>query len=741
MSVVATGESDDQPLNTAGECGVAGAPPTAKAEDRSAIAVLLALPLLLLALQPGWIFPKHGIDSWVYHGYFHNYPAYVTRFYPNAYYGTRLSWVLPGYVLYHLLPATAAAIVMHLAVYYTGIFSLYSISKRCLSPRPALMGCLFMGMYYLYVNDTGWDYVDGLGMASYLLTMALLIRGLRSPRCTMWMFAGGATAGAMLHTNIFLVCLTPTFPLAYLMLARHFGRGLRIKTLFVDAAATAGGVILLTVIFGAINRAVGADFLFFMPSVKFAAELHQSNPWTQVWYDGWWRSAILPTVMVLATLLMLIRHAVRPLFSPVATPAVFLGVNYLACAAIMLYMQLHGSPILQCFYYASYLTGPMFMAFAMLLAPVSERFSFRQAAAISIAIIVLLATPYVKWLPWMPHINAEQLRNSGIVLAMLAVTMLVLWPMRKTAFLAALLCWSGAQHVLFDAPMPHAKELFVRIEQGIAAVSTVTHGRKPRFWYDANEPQSTEFRSLASNYLWGYVLISDNFPKINPSARYLLQPDSIVVICSQFPRALNKAEQALAAEGMHAKFLKSSTIQKGPVAYTLTFAEIQPARSPKLPGVTLSFDALGRIATLNAGPVAADAELPQHYWTPCFPPAQMAASFAPPIWRVQTGTSQFQYAMTGPIIRAAAPGKYRFNLHYRVISGKAVFGLLKEDLSAWIAQASEDPTENGQDWQNASVTVQLNAGQGLCPLICNANSNGNHPSEFEFDSMRISPVK
>src|SRR5579872_4849824 len=60
--------------------------------------VLLLPAMLVLAARPDAIFPPtDGIDPWVYFGFFRNLVDFQRDVFPGTYYGSRLSWIIPGY--------------------------------------------------------------------------------------------------------------------------------------------------------------------------------------------------------------------------------------------------------------------------------------------------------------------------------------------------------------------------------------------------------------------------------------------------------------------------------------------------------------------------------------------------------------------------------------------------------------------------------------------------------------------
>jgi hypothetical protein len=140
-------------------------------------ALLAGLPLLLFAANPSWVYSQPGtIDPWIYQGFFRALPDYQSRLFPGTYYGSRLSWVLPGYCAYRLLPPFAANLALHLGVFYLAVFSFYSLAARTVSRRAALLGAVLLGCNPLILQEVGGDYVDGVGVAYALLALALLAR-------------------------------------------------------------------------------------------------------------------------------------------------------------------------------------------------------------------------------------------------------------------------------------------------------------------------------------------------------------------------------------------------------------------------------------------------------------------------------------------------------------------------------------------------------------------------------------
>jgi len=82
--------------------------------------VVFALPLLITLINPNWIYNPNllnRVDTWIYNGLFRYFFDFADKHPSNwHYYVERLSWVMPGYVLYHIFSPEVANAVLHLGV-------------------------------------------------------------------------------------------------------------------------------------------------------------------------------------------------------------------------------------------------------------------------------------------------------------------------------------------------------------------------------------------------------------------------------------------------------------------------------------------------------------------------------------------------------------------------------------------------------------------------------------------------
>src|SRR5437868_5625844 len=123
-------------------------PPLERLKPASALAVgiVLLVPLIQIIAQPSWVFTPDGFDQWFYHGYFINLKQHVAAF-AGSYYGTRLAWILPGYVAHTLFPPLIANAVLRLFVYWTAVLSAYFFVRRTYGIGCAVLVSLLLCSY------------------------------------------------------------------------------------------------------------------------------------------------------------------------------------------------------------------------------------------------------------------------------------------------------------------------------------------------------------------------------------------------------------------------------------------------------------------------------------------------------------------------------------------------------------------------------------------------------------------
>ena len=158
--------------------------------------LLLAVPWVFLAIDPNWIYSRLLRDFWIYYGYFRNFPDHLSWFH-EQYYSSRLSVILPGALVYRLFPPLVANSVLHLGIDYLCVLSLYLALRRSCDRASSLVAAIALGANPAFLDAIGRDYVDGFGMAYFLVALLLIICAAETRSSSRWLFAAGAVASRL----------------------------------------------------------------------------------------------------------------------------------------------------------------------------------------------------------------------------------------------------------------------------------------------------------------------------------------------------------------------------------------------------------------------------------------------------------------------------------------------------------------------------------------------------------------
>jgi hypothetical protein len=593
------------------------------------VLLLLAWPWLLFALNPNWVYLNSaGFDNWIYLGHFVNLREYI-RLYAETptYYLSRLSWILPGYAAYHLLPPLAANLALRLLLFYTATLSLYGTLALLVQRRAALLAALLMGSYSYFLLAVGWDYVDGAGITYFALALFLVALAARRPRPLLPLALAGAAAAAMFVANIFTAVLLPALGLAYLLTAPR--RQLRDHLLALAAGAC--GALALLAGLGLVSVALGGRFLFLLSSFDIAALLagSASNPWHP--YDPAWPInygyLVWPHAIGAAGALALLLPRTRERLGRFGHARALIVV-YLVTLAAMLYLQIFrgSTPVLQLVYYASYLIPTVFLALGALLAPALASLGPREFAAAVVATAALAAAPLLV----QPMLKTPLPVVPALALAGAWVALMLLTPGRPwhVALLAAVF-YLATPNVLANVPAPYQQtagtlapqEMFLAILDDNEAIRELAPDLRVRLWF--NNQEQPHYIFLSAAHLHTANLLSDTFPAL-PQVPAL---GTTVALLSSSEGAFPEAARVLAEHGLEAELIGQRRVVRGPVDDTVTVFRVEPLRRAVSLGAPIVLSANG-----DPGLVLRDgwgAPEPFGAWT-LGPRAELVAAIDPP---------------------------------------------------------------------------------------------------------------
>jgi hypothetical protein len=587
--------------------------------DAVDIVILLLTPVFLCIAVRDWIFnPSNGIDPYVYLGYFKNLGQYFT-FFTNAYYGSRLPFIIPGYVCYKIFPPLAANYVLHLGFYYLAIFSLYLILRITVNRRAALLIALLMGFYPYFLGAVGWDYIDGAAVAYFLLTLLLLTLTVKSPqvnpirnqklnssealpkRHIFLLFLAGMSLAAMFYTNMFMVIMIPSLALYYLV--KHPQSW---SHLLRDALIASSGVVLATVLLCIVSIIAGGRFLFFASSAYLTVYfLIQSSPWLVTGYTWMLHTPfmVFPFFIFLTSLAFTIVSLIRVksglfninLILNLARDNIF-SLCHLLNFILFLIVQLLGKPVFQLQYYVSYLLPTAFLAAGAQLAGPLSRLSRNQFKTMATVIIVLMIGSYLIFY----HTSIRSITGCSdsiwyvsAVLVTGALCLSIASKLKQAAsiFLVCLaLLFFASTNVALTATnctycaCDQRQQNFLAVIKSEDIIRTYDSTGNLRFWYRFTEPLGNLYRSIASTHLWGYRLINEKFPEITeqdyPGAIHggetiKISAGTDIVILSTDKDTVVQGNAALNQLGLQAKLIGMEKITQDSISFTMTFIHVE----------------------------------------------------------------------------------------------------------------------------------------------------------------------
>ena len=540
--------------------------------------IVCALPVLQAAVNHNWIFTSEGdLDPWIYLGYFTDLTGHLRNF-PHTYYGSRLAWVVPGAIVYRIFTPVLANYVLHLSVCVVALASLYLTLRWTTRRDVAFLATVLAAGYPYFLWSTGWDYVDGAGIAYYLLTMCLLTYAARRGRRAFFVGLAGAAFACAVHTNVTWLFFAPMV-IAYAVFGVE--RPTWRATATIPFVFAAGGVALTTIL-AAFNASVTGEWLFFLPSFSTGPAFTRDNPWKAVDYTWISRAPWLagPAIVSILTIGFLVRAVRRPDTSN--RPSVFFASQYLAVLAIFVIFELGGVPLLELQAYASYFIPVMALACAGIIhSAVPRRVAF-DSPVLAIAAIGAATIPYFGQFHHADPFLSFARPAACLIVACVA---LAFGNMPSTlVFLAAVAAANfqmAEPRVFSDNRAILKSAAFRAVVDTIAGVRACDPSGDARFWYDVTEPAGSLFRASASTQLWMYRLVGEAFPSLTTPASAsvpssLDMGDRALIMSGQRDR-WRLASETARPRALQMDRLWSRPVSAGPLGFEMTCVRFAPS--------------------------------------------------------------------------------------------------------------------------------------------------------------------
>jgi len=562
------------------------------------IALLVIFPIILALINPNWIFNTYIIDDYIYLGYQIDLPAYI-GWYPSdsQYYIDRISWILPSYYVRQLFSPLVANFVIHLSVYYLAIFSVYGILNRLFNKRIALITCLMMGQFSLFLRAVGWDYVDGYSLALLSLCAMLVTYAATATKARWYLFGAGAVASIMGVAQLFNIFYFPALGMYYLWLNHHEKRH------HIGIALLYGGLgagILFGIQTLAYYQFTGNWFIW-QNSINASREGLESGHWRNLIDSNYevsfanWHVFYLMTV-VIATSAVLWSKRFRgiygdttPNFRPhlQATWVFFIGCYGVLGAWLILYDH----HLYRLSFYSSAVIPSLFTIIGALFAGRLYRLSDIQFRTVAIFATV---TP-IAFFALYTLLSLIQLFLMWLVALFLGIFFYVIsFTVKKHAsiinFIVAIVLLSYVSGLdrnnigIYTTSRYYNQAMYEMVTEATGIINPRYDLFSPsnfRFWYHKDDPQIRIIHALTSIYLqqWGRRILamgSETQYRRWDANLYLTQ-EVILLTTDQSPEEiLAEGNAILARAGYELYVLDQATIQNGVTTLQVIFTQVRP---------------------------------------------------------------------------------------------------------------------------------------------------------------------
>lgn len=395
----------------------------------SEAAVLTAMSLAavgeyMLAHTP--IFnPPNATDPWFYTGAIWNLD-FLYRYYGNAYYLSRLPWIIPGFLLNQEFSPQVSFLVEHVVFALAAAASGFLIARRIYGRVAAFaaFGALITSLLFYDAYQT--DYPDGAQITFLLVALAFAVYAYTGSRARLKLAVAGLFAGAAVCTNLFDGLLLVGLALLYATLVWTSSR-IDVPARLLDLAAFAGGVAVLVVACGSFAQAHGGRFLFFISSWHELMTINtgEARPVNNGWVAS--EPRLLIPLFLLALIAVTWRRAERQRDSRLRLAAG--SFAYLALTSLVLAVwQFAGAGFfLNLAYYYRLFDVGFVLCTAAAVWLIASRASLRDEGSwLAAAVIALVAgAAPVVWIYGGNRYNHSYVERQGMLVVAVLMTMTV----------------------------------------------------------------------------------------------------------------------------------------------------------------------------------------------------------------------------------------------------------------------------------------------------------------------------
>ncbi|HLG97933.1 MAG TPA: hypothetical protein VKX49_16585 [Bryobacteraceae bacterium] len=688
-------------------------------------AAILLVPAAVLWHRSDALFsPLWYADSWFYLGYFHNLVNFKRALYPDFYYGSRLSWILPGYLIHWLFRPLIANIILHLAAHVAASVSLFRILVSSTGPRAAFLTTLFYSVNPWVWTASGWDYPAGGAIAYLLLGIACLTSATETSHYRSRLIFAGAFLAASMFAQLFMGIFLAMGVLYYVGIA--WARKYPLRTILPHAAASLTvGALAATVPLCLINGLlIDGNFWFWSPSFKTAGRVIQNYTWVEsIWARGrltpWLWFFLLAAALGLLSLFRWSDAVRRRDLSRLLT-----SLTFVLLFAFMAVMQALGFTWLGHSYYACYLFPFAFLVYGHSFFQAAEQLG-RVAYLIACAGSLILAAalwydPYQHPLPG----GTDWLIAAFVIIA----ASVALRKQSASVFIAATgfaILTYGTYDGRDQSDRLHATaDQYLRVMGARQHIEQRRNGTPILFWYDKQEPAFHEYFALNSTYMAEMARVSDHFPAGCPEH---WDAGTMIAVISARTDAASTARSALSrcTLGLKVDVGDVFPVRDGPTRYTVSLLNVRSDYSWLRP-LSATFSGSPGKGALQVA--EQDRWLPLELWKAAPGTVQSPTTVG---LDVRTPAYKYAYAMAYPALNVPVTGRYYFVVRYSLQAGHLAFGGFPADESRWLAVVKS----RANLARHADMVFSLNLRQGDTIILRVANDNWyDRPSLFTIEA-------
>jgi len=571
-----------------------------KITDDNYLKILLLVPILLVIINKDWIFSNAFVgfaDEWIYTGYFVNFQQLYSNFGTDfhgtpLYFISRLSWILPGYLLHSLFSPVIANYILHLVFLYVAIISLYLILKIHFDEKTALFISILFCSYSHILWQMGSNYVTPAVVAYSLLTMLMVTLSAKETHWKIYSVFTGIFLGCMIITNMFSIVFIPFFCIYFFSISDPNQKKFILLTILYVIA----GVCAISIFFATLYYLLIGDVFYFIPQILEIFNLSHGpiiayRP-IQDWITGasW---LIFPGIVLMGSLIY-IAFKWKFFFSPSERILVIFQINYIFLSSIFIIGEILGLPFSQLPYYAIYLVPFLFLALGSMISPILKRITVNEFFIIISAVIIFLPFMLLKTI----SSSIFSILDFNLLIISLTIPFLLLIitssffdQISKKKMLTCLITFcllfgclnSGLYSQYITQGFDSNENAYLAVMDSGSAIKEVFPTEPVKFWYNWSEVHEGNnygmiFHSINSEYLAVYSYISTKFPYIDKNdvlwQIHNYGPENIVVISTD-ENGFTIAENSLNDPRLEVDLVETKKIVRGNIQFYLYFITVK----------------------------------------------------------------------------------------------------------------------------------------------------------------------